>query len=270
MSAMDCDEIRDALRAGGAPNGPEVDRHVGGCASCRLLLADEARLGRVLAEDEPAPSARSRVWAAVEEGVLRDRGPRAFLRSRPTGQRVALVLLAMLFVSAIGARGYHVPWSFWSLGWTIGFLILALVGVGSVLRPLGRSTLPPALTLVLVAATVSLPAVQALGEPAFSVTEMPQATLRRAVSCFFFGAALSAPVVALLWALDRAERIRSRGVVWLGAIGGLSANAALTLHCAVDDHVHRLTAHAPVGIALTLGLASIVAWRSRRAQSSSV
>jgi hypothetical protein len=152
----------------------------------------------------------------------------------------------------------------------IAFLTLALVGVGFVLRPLGRSTVPPALTLVLAAAAVCLPAIQALGDAGFPATEMPQATLGRAVSCFFFGSALAVPVVALLWSLDRAERIRSRSVVWLGAVGGLGANAALTLHCAVDDHVHRLTSHAPVGVALMLGVASIVAWRAWRGERSAV
>jgi membrane-associated PAP2 superfamily phosphatase len=71
-----------------------------------------------------------------------------------------------------------------------------------------------------------------------------------ALACFTFGTALAAPILILLWALDR-QAHRARGLAVLAAaIGGVVGNLALLLHCPITGVGHMLVGHASIGFVL--------------------
>jgi hypothetical protein len=70
-----------------------------------------------------------------------------------------------------------------------------------------------------------------------------------ALNCFSYGALLTLPIAALLWAFDRDDRLSLRTVCLSAAALGLSANLILELHCPSGNFVHVLLGHASLGIA---------------------
>jgi hypothetical protein len=82
-----------------------------------------------------------------------------------------------------------------------------------------------------------------------------------ALGCFVFGALLTLPTAALLWAFDRDDRLSTRTVALSAAALGLSANLVLELHCPNGNILHVLLGHA------SLGVAWLLAWALTRRMS---
>ena len=79
--------------------------------------------------------------------------------------------------------------------------------------------------------------------------------MRHATGCFLFGSLLALPFLGLAWALERSDRLPASVLLFAGAASGLVANAALLLHCPLNDRCHLFLGHATIGLALTVALA---------------
>lgn len=255
-----CERVRDAFLAGGVPTEPNLVAHAKGCTECSLLIADDGELGHVLATSAGVAAPK---WAGVGSVVRNDRGIRAWLRSRPTRQRLLMVLVAALTAVVLGGRRPRVDQPDGrSLGvWVLVFLATALLCAALALGSLGR--LRSTGKRVLAAGVgVLLPLGYALthhvGERA--VGEMWPSTLH----CFGYGTLLVLPLFALVWLLDRDEEPALLTSVITGVAAGLAANAALSLHCAQDDAAHLLLGHAAIGAILGLLGAAFAAILARR------
>ena len=133
-----CDRVRDAFLAGAVPSDPALLAHAKACEECSLLLADDGELGQVLATtgaDATAPK-----WASVGSAVRNDTGLRAWFRSRPTRQRLLMVLIAALTALVLGGRRpRHDDPDGLSLGaWILVFVATTLVCAALALGSLGR------------------------------------------------------------------------------------------------------------------------------------
>jgi hypothetical protein len=261
MNDVDCSRIRDAFRAGQSLSDPASKAHVSKCSRCAELVADEARLGRALGAPPPDPPVEPRLWAAIERDVRAEAGLRAWLRSRPTAQRVALAAgVAALSVvlahreggSGSWARPGAEPWS-----WLASFAVLAVASLVVVLRPLGRSSLSRPVLWAVLASALALPLAYALSSERASQVGSVSGVVRGALGCFVYGLGLALPFVGLVLLLHRSDRLTARGLVLLGGAGALVANLGLLLHCALDHQQHLLAGHAPIGLAFLLGLFAV-------------
>ncbi|HEX6272122.1 MAG TPA: hypothetical protein VFZ53_03755, partial [Polyangiaceae bacterium] len=109
VERVDCTEIRDALLAGTAPDGPGVEEHLRACEACAELLDDHGALGRELSRAEPPAGDHAALWASLEGALRAEKGPRAWLRSRATPVRLLLAASAGALV--VGVGGMHVEGS---------------------------------------------------------------------------------------------------------------------------------------------------------------
>lgn len=272
MKSVDCADIRDEFRAGTVPTGPSVDAHVRDCVRCAELFADEARLGRALASDTSASASSDELWAVIEGVVRAETGPRAWLRSRPTRQRLAITVVVA--VAAVGLAGLK-PRADWAayprLSVSVWFSLYSL-GVLACLRvmlaPLGKPRPPSSLLAGMGVLALGLPLVYALGLLAPVVHAAGGASghdvMKRAAGCFTYGLGMSAPFLALTWALERGHRLPSRTVLLAAAAGGLVANLALLVHCPMNDQEHLLLGHAPIGFATFLVFVAVSRFMTRR------
>lgn len=257
-----CERVRDAFLAGDLPRAPELVAHAKACEECALLVADEGELGQALAAAGPAtPSPK---WASVSSAVRNDAGLRAWLRSRPTRQRLLMVLIAALTALVLGGRRpRHDQPDGAALGmWVTVFLATSLIGAALALGSVGRlrSTGRRALAVVL---GLSLPVAYALSHHASGATAgewLWPGSLR----CFGYGTLLVLPFVALVWLLDRDQKPALLTSVVTGIAAGLAANAALSLHCARTEPAHLLFGHAAIGALLGLVGAAFAALLARR------
>jgi hypothetical protein len=268
MTDVDCSRIRDAFRAGRSLDDPASAAHVSACSRCAELVADEARLGRALGAPPPDVPAQPHLWAAIERDVRAETGVRAWLRSRPTSQRVALaagvvVLAALLARREVGggswARPGAEPWL-----WLASFAVLAAASLAVLLRPLGRSSLSRPAVWAVLASSLALPVAHALSSEEASQFGVGSGVARGALGCFLYGLGLALPFVLLVLLLDRSDRLTARGLVLVAGAGALVANLGLLLHCGLDQQEHLLAGHAPIGLAFLLGLFTVRAIAVRR------
>jgi hypothetical protein len=250
---MDCAEIRDALVSGACPAGQAVDEHVRECAACAELLRDQGNLGRALARPDAPPADDGALWASVERAIDAERGPLAWLRSRPTPVRLLAALLGGAIVVFLGGRardGHAAPER--SLVWLAAFAVAGAVSIWFLLAPLGRRRPSFPLRVALIGSALGLPFFHALTG---SLSERPPprsvaSFAEQAFACFSYGLLLTLPFLAVLWALERSQRPWLKVVTGAGALAGLVANAALTLHCASTDAHHLALGHATIGVGL--------------------
>jgi hypothetical protein len=215
-------------------------------------------------------------WAALDSALEQEQGPRAWLRSRSTAARIGLVaatvvaicVYQLLFSRRVDFAVYPEP--------TMMLSVLAaglVIGLGVVLEtwPLQYRSLPTSLLPLAAGLALMLPLLQGLGP----VHEAHPASLEgagadfvdRAISCFRYGALMSAPFLILLLLVDRQSRGRSAWVGLVALTTGLVANLALLLHCSITHPEHLLVGHAAIGVALTaLGLAAVAIYDLRAAR----
>lgn len=204
----------------------------------------------------PAPGAGfDELWALVERRVADERGVRAWLQSRPTGLRVALVcgvLAALAVLHWLWAR--RSDWSLHSgerLLLVVGSAAVAIVFcLRLVLAPL---TLPVRASLALASMTLLVvPVLSALvPELRFGAgdTHAAAAALGPAAGCFVYGGVLVLGVGAALWCVDRGGPAVPARLVPAVVCAGLAAHLILQIHCANDNPTHLLLGHASIGIA---------------------
>lgn len=263
---MECAEIRDALLARDIPSGPRVDEHVAGCAACRELLAEQARLGALLSlareEERPSPPDFGELGAALGE----EQGVRAWLRSRSSIVRTAVSIWSLLLVLTVVVLTR--PRADWALYPALRLNVLfALFGLGAFVAielalrgPLRRARLGSALFALF---GLGVPVVAALLPRAHvlhdaSLQGKIQHFGERAGACFSWGLLTSAPLAILLYLFNREDRFSKLTAALAGAAAGLGANLTLHAHCAITDPYHLLVAHAalaPAWLLVFLGVA---------------
>lgn len=248
---MDCPEIRDSFVKGELPTGSALEEHLRGCPQCSELLARDAKLGRSLASTVAVGIPfEDQLFAKLEADLGRETGPRSWLRSRPTRLRFGALLLSVLLVVGLGGALRQRP-DFAEYPAARLVLLLGVYSAG-VLLAFGKE-------LYLSARRGSLAdhvglLLGALGLP-FLIAFAPATESSRhagpegALSCFVYGALLTLPTAALLWAFDRDDRPSMRTVCLSAVALGLSADLVLELHCASGNALHLLLGHASIGVA---------------------
>jgi hypothetical protein len=248
---MDCAEIRDAFTRGEVLSNALVQAHLAVCPHCRELFESDAELGRSLASEAVLPMPfPEELFNQLETRVAGETGLRAWLRSRPTSQRFLVVALSVLVVVGVGGvvnrRPDFAGYPSARLTLLLGIYLLGiLVAFGKELfLYVRRSALGDYFGLVV--AALALPFVIAFA-PATdaSLAFGPDGAL----GCFSYGALLTLPTAALLWAFDRDDRLSTRTVCLSAAALGLSANLILELHCPNGNLRHVLLGHASLGVA---------------------
>jgi hypothetical protein len=257
---MDCSEIRDAFVSGIRLPEEQVQAHLASCPQCRALFEGDAEVGRNLAtqasETLPFPD---ELFGQLEHRLALETGPRAWLRSRPSRVRLVFVLLPLLLVLlAGGLLRQRVDFALYpaqrvALLLCVYFIAIVLALGTELSESYRRNPLRDHLALFLFALLVPVLAAFA---PATEASR--QAGPEGALGCFSYGALLTAPIAALLWAFDRDDRPSLRTVCLSAAALGLSANFLLELHCGNGNAQHVLLGHA------SLGLAWLAAWAVAR------
>jgi hypothetical protein len=255
--------VRDAFLAGAVPSDPELLAHAKACDECSLLLAQDGELGQMLAA--VGPGALAPKWSSVSGAVRNDKGLRAWVRSRPTRQRLLMVLIAALTALALGGRRpRHDQPDAGTLGaWVIVFLAATLVSAALALGSLGRLRSRGRRALAIGVGCL-LPVGYALTHHAPGATAVSELHWPGIVGCFGYGSLLVLPLFVMIWLLDRDEKPALLTSVLSGIAAGLAANAALSLHCAQKSAAHLLLGHAAIGACLGLVGAAFAAFLARR------
>ena len=247
---MDCAEIRNCFVRGIVPEVAAVQTHLAACPQCRELFEHDAELGRSLASQAtlvtPFPE---ELFGALEARVGAETGLRAWLRSRPTRLRFLIVALSVLFAVGVGGWLNRRPdFTAYPDARLIALLGVYLVGIvvafgKELFLSARRGALGDYFGLLL----------GALGLP-FLIAFAPATEASRAfgpegaLGCFSYGALLTLPTAALLWAFDRDDELSLRTVCLSAAALGLSANLLLELHCPNGNFRHVLFGHASLGV----------------------
>jgi len=194
---------------------------------------------------------------AVRADVARERGARAWLRSRSPALRLVLALgFAMLLavtVLVVRARGDLHTYPVWRMGLTLGWFGLAAgASAWLALRPVYLPRPSARLVIGLAAFALAGPLVTAL-LPAVPTDETLHAH-RSALAggCFTIGALAGVVTLLLARLLDRGGPHGPGPLVLAAAAAGLVGNVALQLHCPINFPAHLLLGHATVPMALVL------------------
>ncbi|MBI4950958.1 MAG: hypothetical protein HY908_02920 [Myxococcales bacterium] len=269
---MDCAVVRDGLLAGSLEQSPELEAHLSTCRGCALLVAGGAELGRALAgaaaaagTPMAAEGARPESLAELERravcAIRAERGPLAWLRSRPTPLRITLaVALAAGLVGAcalFAGREDLGRLDALELGVVLGGAGVTLVAASlRLLRPLHA---PPAAGwtgAALCAMGLAVPTVLALITSRAGAPEDGQpvaAMLGAASPCLALGLLGAAPLLALTVALRRTRADGGTVAALGGVAAGLTGYLCLHVHCGATDRAHLLLGHVAV-VALAMGL----------------
>ena len=261
----DCVDVREA-RSRGVPLSPAAVEHAARCPVCSGSVPanptaspttnTEAGLGG------PGPD-QAALFASLEEALRQDDGILGRLRSRPTTERVLLVagwcflIVAGIAVAAPRAARGPVPTEHVLLVVTVLSTLLA-VALRFGLRPCNAHRRVLGVLLAGLGAALLAPVVCAFLPSAVS-TGIPEgvSSLHAASRCFATGVLSGAAVIAALFALDRGEHRSPTVALLAAAAGGLVANAALELHCAVTAPAHLLLGHASVSLALAVAYVAL-------------
>ena len=242
--------------------------HVAECPECEQLFRDGAVVGARLASAVlDTPQASDGDPSRLERLLSRERGLRAFLRSRSTRLRwtLCLILPALLIARELPWRVPRVR----ELGaprWFLACLLTGLLGwvVLSALRPAPLEPRKAHWRAALAALAWSMPCVLWFApEARASADDFSGEFAARSLACFTYGSALAAPSFGLLWLLDRHPRVPYR--VWALAAGALAlvANLILLVHCPISQRAHCAAGHFSIGlvwfaaVSLAAGLARL-------------
>lgn len=228
-----------------------------------------AKLADLASTTGPEPSAE--LLAAVEGRIEAERGPIAWLRSRPTGTRIGLGLglaIALVAFNLVGSpRPDLAVYPVVRMVVEVG-LFAALIGYAVRLSlPELQSRLTPAQTrLVLVGVAAIVPIVAAFLPAAHdahpSIWEgAGDDFVPRAVACFGYGMAMGLPVLVVLRFLERGEHRAWIGAALAATAGGLVAQLSLHLHCAIAYPPHLIAGHVTVTVVMLaayIGLSRLI------------
>jgi len=232
------------------------------------LFGNGAQLGRRLADAVPRtlPDLAAKLVAS-ESLIERERGLRAFLRSRSTRVRLLLSLVFPVVLLTRELLRTHVPLRDMGTSRSLsGLLLVALLGVivHSALRPLPLERSAARRRSLFALFAWGVPCVLCFApETRFSADELSSSGFAlRSLNCFCYGSALAAPSFALLWAFDRDDRVPYR--VWALAAGLVAVLSSLILlvHCPSTQHAHLIAGHFSIGL-VWFAAVSIASWRGR-------
>jgi hypothetical protein len=209
---------------------------------------------------------------AVEADVARERGLRAWLRSRSTALRrlFALVLLVLpaLVAAGVGLRpdiDVYPPARMFTV--IAGLLLLLATGVMYALRPLHRPALSDSAVSVLIGGpllvVLVLYALPAAHEAHPASLQPPGATalLEHASACLSAGLVFGTVLLLVLLGFGRGAVRRA----WLlsAVAAGIGANLVLQLHCPNTAPLHLVLGHFDVLALLLLGTALVAKFARR-------
>ena len=226
---MDCREIQQRLRHD--PADPTVDGHLATCLDCARVAAEAAGLA---AFEAPFPAD---LGSRVQAALAAERGPRAWLRSRPTPLRVALAgSVAIAAPLWLGLRLLRPDLAIYPAWRWIGVLVVlaGLLGAGLhlALRPLDRPVRRGVVwagAAALLAFSVA-PAAHAHGKHGDPVVA--------AVVCLVLGVAAGLPALLAIRLVDRGH-----GSALAALAAGAGGYLALHLLCPIPDPSHLLAGH---------------------------
>jgi len=209
-----------------------------------------------LQQGEPVPTSAS--FTELSAALQRETGLRAWLRSRSTTTRYALLGGAMLITLLVVLK-YSVRPDFSDATERVlsALLIYGCAGGGALalaLRPLHRAGWPGKAARIILAAGIGGALGLALfplliGEP-LSNPVGPLAA--GAADCFVWGSALSAPLLVLGWLLGRGGDNVAARLLLTGGAAGLAGNLYLECHCPIQSPDHMMLGHVTVVLAMLL------------------
>ena len=264
---MSCEEVQERLLEGaGAIDEGAIAAHLSGCVTCRAVAEARAVAAQGGGDDFAS------LFAAVEADQRRERGPLAWLRSRPTWLRRSMILGMATAISVfmlVAMRrpdlgSYPVGRLLLELGLLVGALALA---VGVAVRP--RLDVPSGrLAAALVGLTILVPVLLAVlpqvhtDHPA-SLLGVGSDFLRRAVGCLVWGLMMGAPTAIIAFLARRDGGGEPRRDLLLAGAAGLAGVIALDVHCPITDGNHLLLGHATVVVAVVAVIA-VAGWLGGR------
>ncbi|MCH9687161.1 MAG: hypothetical protein K0V04_37340 [Deltaproteobacteria bacterium] len=261
-----CQPVHAALRQGTPATDPVVAQHVAHCPACAALAEGGPTMAHGLDEAAAAVSPElEALLGAVEASVERERGPVAWLRSRPTPVRMLLTGVVALAVPLLVALVWRrVDLSVYPLDRLAVDLVVMLVpaalALWVVLRPLFRPGLPrwtdgAVLALAVLGVLVGPALTPAHHAHPASLLGTGDQFVPRAVACFLTGLVLGIPV--LLWSLIVLRRSGRWGLpLRLSAVAaGALGTVGVFMHCPLVTPEHLLAGHATVLVPfIVLGL----------------
>lgn len=271
---MNCDQVRDHLLHGGAPDAPEVAAHARECTTCSELVSTQALVDglRSNAASEGAVGQLTLLQDKVRADLAHEAAPSMRLKSLSTRGRLALALALVAAVAAVEGTLLHrvdlymVPLSHLVPALTtLG--VLAVLGAWMSLRPLFRKALPisaqVALLIVGLAVPVALSFVQPeTGHPANLKGSGPDLGKYIGI-CLAHGLSLAAVVWLGFRALDRQALSAGLAPLTAGIAASLVATLGLQLHCPIPTVPHWLFGHAAVGGVVLVTLLIRRRWSDR-------
>jgi hypothetical protein len=269
-ATVDCGELRDMLRTGSVPTGPELSAHLEKCEHCAELLRDEGELGRALGRSEPVSDLdEASLWSDVNRAVTQESGLRAWLRSRSTTLRITIGIAAVVAITTVGASGLRADWAtfpaslkvLWALLLTMAILASLPLAVVSLARGGASMARVVGLAIVGLAVPAALAFVPGASGTHSALGSFDSAFGAHVSGCLVYGLSLSVPFAVLLWALDREDYPPPYRLVMMATTAGLAGNVALFLHCSIRHPEHIVVGHAALGIVLALMSALLVRLR---------
>ncbi len=276
-----CQQVHAALRRGIALTDPSLAEHLANCLACAELAHGGPGLAQALdASTQADPPGLDAVFQRIDEAVSQERGPRAWLRSRPTPLRgligVGLVAVVLVLVAMTWGRIDMAVYPLDRLVLDLAVLLVpAALALVVVLRPLHRPALPRWVDGVVIGAAV----LAVLVGPALTVAHQahPASLLGtgaqfvpRAVVCMITGSVLGLPL--LLWMMVSLRRGGRWGLPLrlAGVAAGISGCAGVFLHCPLVSPEHLLAGHATVLVPfLLLGIIASTGGMPTRSTSPS-
>jgi hypothetical protein len=253
--------------AGGVPSSAAVEDHLKQCAHCNELFGDAARLGRQLARAAPPSSGDMTAQLLATESLLaRERGLRAFLRSRSTRVRWTLCLTlaaALLIGESLRKRvALHELGTSRLLAGLLLLIVLVLLTRSS-LRPLPLERAAARLRTLLAFAAWTLPCMLLIAPEARAGAEdfSSSGFALRSLACFGYGSALAAPSFALLYAFDRDDRVPHRVLASGAGLVALLSSLILLVHCPSTERAHLIAGHFSIGLVWFVAVSITSFWR---------
>jgi len=223
-------------------------------------LDDELR--QALADDEEAQHAAvdfDHLFTDVSKDLQGERGPRAWLRSRPTWLRWSiggLTATLMLVLAVVAAP--RPDWSDYPIWRMVTVFTLFALGMSVAIRWALRPLHQPALTKKWIwGATLlvglGIPVLIALlpwGDHAHHHDVIHNDSWEFAMSCLTGGLLFTLPWVGLIWYLGRGLQTASYRLLLVAAGGGVLGNLLLESRCHVISVGHILKGHVSVAAVL--------------------
>ncbi|PKN58905.1 MAG: hypothetical protein CVU56_02870 [Deltaproteobacteria bacterium HGW-Deltaproteobacteria-14] len=263
---MNCEEVQERLLEGAdASEDAAIATHLAGCVTCRAVA--DARGGIELDGGDFAA-----LFAAVEAEQRRERGPLAWLRSRPTWVRRSMIFgMAIVIATIILVAMRRPDFAFYPMGrfaLELGLLAGALaVAVAVAVRP--RLDVPSArATSALVGLAILVPVLLAVlpqahaGHPA-SLLGVGSDFLPRAIGCLVWGLVMGTPTAIIAFLARRDGGGEPRRDLLLAGAAGLAGVIALEMHCPITDGDHLLVGHVSV-VVILVAVIAVAGWLGGR------